>query len=223
MMRTSTTDLPQQSLNNGIDIGNILSEVCLVLLPATLMPKVRTIWTIRLLVIACFASRLVVILTLSGHMLESHNFGDWLSPTWAYTKPTLWSQCTMNSAIVTACVPGMQQVLRNLRPGMTAMTVTAAHQDPRNTSGGSMFGVNSERDHPLRILPSKANIIFGSRTERAQTDCYRSGGKHEEVSRSDERKAFRRERRNEDESESVKGLTKRDIIVTREVTCSAEG
>ena len=195
------------------------------------MPRVQTTWAIRTLVIACFASRVGVVLALIAHTLVSRNFLNYADPTWALRMPTIWSQNVMNIAIITACVPGMQQILADLRPGMTAMTVTMAHQDPRSWSGGSMFGNGngngSGRDRPSIANPVKANMVFGSRTDRARADCFKSDGKFWELSNSNEvlrnkQRISRREWNDLEESESIRGLTAHDIVVTKEVICSVE-
>lgn len=182
------------------------------------MPKIQTTWTIRLLVIGCFAARIAVIAPLIGHIVASNHLNSYADTTWAYITPTIWSQITMNVAIITACVPGMQQVLAELRPGMTTLTVTAAHEQPTSTSG-SIFGTSNDRDRS-RAVASRSASIFGSRTDRARADCYKSDGKLWELSRMEETAKTRGSRREKDqESESVKGLTDHDIVVTREVSC----
>ncbi|KAK4546355.1 hypothetical protein LTR36_002032 [Oleoguttula mirabilis] len=216
-----------QALNTGIDIANILLEVCLIALPAALMPQIRTSWTKRLIVIGCFTARAAVIATLIGHVTTSHNLARYADATWAYIAPTIWAQATMNVSVITACVPGMQQVLAELRTGMTVLTVSTAHQEPdASKSAGSLFGSSSsdrnhDRDRP-RVMRSKHNSVFGSRTERARAEGRAtSDGKLWELSRMETSMKARGSGRAEDEeSESVKGLTDHDIVVTREVSCS---
>ena len=159
-------------------------------------------------------------LLLIAHLLVSHNFLNYEDPTWALRMPTMWSQNIMNIGIITACVPGMQQILADLRPGMTAMTVTAAHQDPRSWSSGSIFGNRSGRDHPSIALPSKTGMVFGSRANRARADYNKSDGKFWALSESEEmlrdkNRTSSRERNDREDSESVIGLTTQEMVVPR--------
>lgn len=153
-----------------------------------------------MVVIGCFAARIAVIATLIGHITTSSNLTNYADSTWAYLTPTIWSQITMNVSILTACVPGMQQILAEMRPGMTVLTVTAQQAGA-----------------------SKSGSIFGSNSERAKAAPYKSdGGKLWEMSRLDESSRTTGSRRGQDvETESQKGLTSKDIVVTREFSCLA--
>ena len=99
------------------------------------MPKVQTNWSVRLLVIGCFAIRAVVVATCIGQLVAVPMLAEKQNIPWAYVIPTVWMQCTMNMSIFTACIPGLQSVLARLRPGMTALTVTGSQSQSHSRSG----------------------------------------------------------------------------------------
>ncbi|KAK3673460.1 hypothetical protein LTR78_006694 [Recurvomyces mirabilis] len=187
-----------RSLELGIDLVNIFSEVCLIALPTALMPQVQTTVQIQILVIVCFACRTAVIGTLGGHISSLHHLEIFDDPSWSYTMPAIWSQVVMNVSILTAAIPGMQQFLADLRPGMTTLTVRDAHQETSNSA--SVFGANS-RARATAYSDSKGNSWELSKLDSVM----RSKG------------GTRQERRHS-ESESVERLTPHpnNIVVTRE-------
>ncbi|KAK4556923.1 hypothetical protein LTR86_005904 [Recurvomyces mirabilis] len=187
-----------RSLELGIDLVNIFSEVCLIALPTALMPQVQTTVQIQILVIVCFACRTAVIGTLGGHISSLRHLEDFDDPSWSYTMPAIWSQVVMNISILTAAIPGMQQFLADLRSGMTTLTVRDAHQETSNSA--SVFGANS-RARATAYSDSKGNSWELSKLDSVM----RSKG------------GTRQERRHS-ESESVERLTPHpnNIVVTRE-------
>jgi hypothetical protein len=118
-----------------------------ILLPMIFMPQVHASWSIRLIVILSFATRVLVILSLGGQIFSS--LEQYRDITWHYGHMAIWMQMTMNVSILTACVPGSQDFLARLRPGMTALIV----DDDTHTRGTNV--------HRL-----KRHSIFGSRLER---------------------------------------------------------
>lgn len=98
------------------------------------MPKIQTNWSVRLLVIGCFAIRLVVVATIIGQSVTVPMLAEKQNLSWAYILPTIWMQCTMNMSIFTACIPGLQTVLARLRPGMTTLTVTGSQSQSHSRS-----------------------------------------------------------------------------------------
>ena len=185
----------------GIDITNIISEAFLVLLPAAFMPKVQTKWTLRLVVVSCFAARLAVIITLIGHILVSWKLANYADASWAYALPAIWAQAAMSASLLTACIPGMQKFLEELRPGMTSLTVTSRNQQPWSSEQGSVFGTASR-----------------TRTEIQRVDkiweLSRLGASDMHTDRSNKQRDI--------ETESEQGLTDGDITVTTEVSCTVE-
>jgi hypothetical protein len=107
-------------------------------MPAAMMPRIQTTWKIRTIVIICFASRLAVVGTTIGHITTLGHFRHLDEATWTLIMPTIWMQIVMNVSALTACIPGMQQFLADLRPGMTVLTVRSAHLD--TSRSGSVFG-----------------------------------------------------------------------------------
>lgn len=115
------------------------------LLPATFMPKVQTRWSIRLVVIVAFAARFFVVATLIGQIHVAANFVHYDTLSWTLTLPAIWMQLTMNASVLTACVPGLQEVLAHLRPGMTSLVVAEDGQINDYSKSSSVFG-GSGRD-----------------------------------------------------------------------------
>ncbi|KAF1820053.1 uncharacterized protein K489DRAFT_294998, partial [Dissoconium aciculare CBS 342.82] len=106
----------QNAASNGINISNMLLEVMTILLPVVFMPKVHTSWSIRLVVILSFATRIFVIFSLSGQI--SSSVEQYRDLAWNYGHMAIWMQMTMNISLLTACIPGAQDFLARLRPGM---------------------------------------------------------------------------------------------------------
>lgn len=154
------------------------------------MPKIQTTWSIRLLVIGSFALRLWVIGALIPHIVVSSMLTDYANAPWAYTLPAIWVQIIMNASLLFACIPGMQQVLRGLRPGMTALTV---REDSHDTS--------------------KTKSVLGLRSN-VHTNCSKAGGSAWEMFSIGQTKPGNGE---DDDTKSECRLTESGIVVTREV------
>ncbi|KAK5108537.1 hypothetical protein LTR62_008193 [Meristemomyces frigidus] len=192
------------SLNLGIDLTNILSEACLILIPAAMMPRVQTNWNTRLLVIVCFACRLAVIAVLAGHITTLHHFTAFTDPSWSYTTPAIWNTIVMNVSLLTAAVPGMQQFLADLRPGMTTLQIRDAHRD--GSGSASVFGAYS-RARATAYSDGRGTGKGGTWELSNVTRSKREMGRLE-----------RSRREESDDAESVQGLTRggNNIVVTRE-------
>ncbi len=113
------------------------------ILPAIFMPKVQTGHTVHVVVVLCFAARLGVIAPIIGHIVTLPGQHSYADPTWSCILPTIWLQVVMNASVLTACIPGMQRVLAELRSGIYTVNVdTDAVESGRY---GSVFGTNSSR------------------------------------------------------------------------------
>ena len=185
----------QHTMFLGIDTTNLISEACLIAVPAVFMPKVQTTRSIRLIVISCFAARLGVIATLIGHISASPNLADYTNATWTYTLPTIWLQVAMNASILTACIPGMQQMLAELRAGMLVPIVDVEH-----------YEVN------------KYGSIFGTNASRARAECGKGDGKIWVMARMDFNGGLKNSSQSRDvDTESERRLNGEQIVVTKEV------
>ena len=176
----------------GIDIANIVSELCLVAIPAAFMPKVQNTWAVRLLVAGCFATRFAVTMPLVGHAVDISSLHLHTNPSWTFTIPAIWLQVAMNLSVLTACIPGIQTFLADLRSGILIPTVTA-----------------SRYEHE----PGKSGSIFAS--SRSRTDPTKSAGSWE-MSKMESRKSSRKD--GDTETESARRLTTSNIVVTKEVS-----
>jgi hypothetical protein len=183
-----TNSRNQNASNNGINISNAVLEAMTILLPMIFMPQVHASWSIRLVVILSFATRVLVIITLGGQIFSS--LEQYRDLTWHYGHMAVWMQLTMNLSILTACVPGAQDFLARLRPGMTALIVDDdAHtvgQDPHRPKRHSIFGPSLGRRH--------GPVVENWELTTSQTDTFSS------IDRRD--KHFR--------TESTRELTTRD-------------
>lgn len=181
----------------GIDITNILSEGMLVLAPALLMHKVETTNSIRLTITACFAARLAVVAGLVVHITTLHHLVDDASPTWSYTIPAIWFQVVMNVSVLTACIPGVQHILSELRTGL--LTIKVESEVPDASRYGSVFGTNSEPLHTHISAKSNDPKVW-EMTRMNSGSAIRSNGKEKEA-----------------DTESERWLTGRGINVVKEV------
>jgi hypothetical protein len=114
------------------------------------MPQVHASWSIRLIVILSFATRVLVIVSLGGQIFSS--LEQYRDLTWQYGHMAIWMQMTMNLSILTACIPGAQDFLARLRPGMTALIVDngdalTGGQNAHRFKRRSIFRSRMERKH----------------------------------------------------------------------------
>ena len=155
------------------------------------MPKLQMNWSVRLLVIGCFAMRVVVIVTLVGHITTSAKLTDYSELSWAYITPTIWMQCAMNMSLLTASIPGMQKILAHMRPGMTALTIYGSQSLPRS--------------RPSR--PSKHSASGLVDSDRAGTASFRGDRELWDLSRMEFSV----------ETGSVRRVNSQEIMVTKEL------
>jgi len=78
------------------------------------MQNIQTTWSVQLLVMSSFAFRLCVVGALIPHILVSSLLTGYANVPWGYTFPAIWLQLVMNSSLLSACIPGMQQLLPDL-------------------------------------------------------------------------------------------------------------
>jgi hypothetical protein len=99
-------------------------------------------------VILSFATRIFVIFSLSGQI--SSSMEQYRDLTWNYGHMAIWMQMTMNISLLTACIPGAQDFLARLRPGMTALIVDdgpRSGQNEHRLKAFSIFGPRVLRNH----------------------------------------------------------------------------
>lgn len=163
------------------------------------MRQVETTNSIRFTIAGCFATRLAVIGVLIVHMTTLSKMTDYTDVSWSFTIPAIWFQVVMNVSVLTACIPGAQHILSELRTGLLTINVQSDNHDPNRY--GSVFGTNSEN---LRTRIGKGDKIW----EMARMNSG-SGGRSEV-------------RNQENDADSERWLTGKAINVTKEVNQAEE-
>ena len=121
------------------------------ILPALIMRSVQTTFKRRVLVIALFVPRILVVAATIVQLVVLQSYLRSSDKPWTETAPSVWNQVMMNLSIIFACLPSLQRFLVKLQPNMTSMKI------PESVELGSMskYGANSKN------FPSQYN---GSRS-----------------------------------------------------------
>ncbi|EXF82283.1 hypothetical protein CFIO01_08170 [Colletotrichum fioriniae PJ7] len=138
-------------LYNGV--MDILTDVCLCLLPVAMMWKVQTTLKRKVMVIALFSTRIIVPIITIPRLIHTHTLvTDYTDATWHAVHHVIWLQVSLGMSILTACIPSLKGVIDSL----LGSTSVAAIQAPYHLTSSGKDG--------SRLQPTSLSVGSGSNT-----------------------------------------------------------
>ncbi|OAL69274.1 hypothetical protein A7D00_6736 [Trichophyton violaceum] len=135
--------LNQYALHVGLNIGSMITDFALVLLPFLFVSQVQIPCIKRLAIAALFGMRLIVpsftiVMTITS---RSYFASPASERSWLAVMPTIWMQAILCVSIVATCIPNLKRLLAVLRTGLMAGTVNEFYE--LSVSGGDSKTVAS--------------------------------------------------------------------------------
>ncbi|KAK2836837.1 hypothetical protein FQN49_006673 [Arthroderma sp. PD_2] len=128
--------LNQYALHAGLNIGSIVTDLALVILPFIFVSQVQIPRVKRLAIAALFGMRIIVpsITIVMTVRSKSYFYSPANERAWLAVMPTIWMQAILCISIVATCIPNLKRLLAVLRTGLMAGTVTEFYE--LSVSGG---------------------------------------------------------------------------------------
>ncbi|EZF10744.1 hypothetical protein H112_07963 [Trichophyton rubrum D6] len=135
--------LNQYALHVGLNIGSMITDFALVLLPFLFVSQVQIPCIKRLAIAALFGMRLIVpsftvVMTITSRSYFASSASE---RSWLAVMPTIWMQAILCVSIVATCIPNLKRLLAVLRTGLMAGTVNEFYE--LSVSGGDSKTVAS--------------------------------------------------------------------------------
>ncbi|KAI1204757.1 uncharacterized protein F4807DRAFT_446104 [Annulohypoxylon truncatum] len=157
-----------------INVVNILIDICLIVLPVTVVWKLQTQFKRKLVVISCFTTRILTIAATSWQIHGSQKLNDYEDATYSYWSFVLAMTLAQNLGVMTASVPYLKPFLDSLESGLIRSDDMRRRANiPKSTAGSgqkqtdssfssnppkSTRGVTSHELQDLRYDNSKATV-----------------------------------------------------------------
>ncbi|KAK4896009.1 hypothetical protein LTR27_005865 [Elasticomyces elasticus] len=212
----------QFAIQVGLGVVSVVTDLAVVLLAFLMIQGVQTNFQRKLAVVTLFGTRLAIVPSTICALVTYHTY-YFTSPqdrTWHAVAPVIWTQVTLNMSIITACIPSIKRFFMDVQSGLMAVTISEQYEmthsggkaaEMQSSSGlsvgsrlASKFGISSRRSRALSRTEisqqGEARGPFASIAEgQSSNTAWVRGG------------AAKRE---EPETESVKGLTDNAIHQT---------
>ncbi|KAL8825273.1 MAG: hypothetical protein Q9191_004512 [Dirinaria sp. TL-2023a] len=160
-------------------VVDIVSELCLIGIPAYALWNIQTSRRRKAVVIECFAARLAVIGAIGAQLSQLSTLDDPMDLTHTSWRFYLCTKFVQDLSIITACIPYIRYILVGLESGMMQTgdfhlhkTTPAASSDQgsHSRSGGSHYG-------PTATTRARAaDSIRRKNLEAENALSYRPGG-----------------------------------------------
>ena len=102
---------------------NIVTDAIIIILPVVIMASVQTTFEKRAVVVALFATRVIVVAVAIVQLVKLQPYLRSADKSWSTVTPTIWQQGMMNLSVLLACLPSMRRLLLDLQPGQIGMTI----------------------------------------------------------------------------------------------------
>ncbi|EFQ97644.1 hypothetical protein MGYG_00682 [Nannizzia gypsea CBS 118893] len=155
--------LNQYALHVGLNIGSMITDFALVLLPFLFVSQVQIPFIKKLAIAALFGMRLIVPSFTIVMTITSRSYFSSPAPerSWLAVMPTIWMQAILCVSVVATCIPNLKRLLAVLRTGLMAGTVNEFYE--LSVSGGdSKAGTSGSQARSGKTSYSKENYSNGT-------------------------------------------------------------
>ncbi|KAI1088572.1 hypothetical protein F5B19DRAFT_505555 [Rostrohypoxylon terebratum] len=170
-----------------ISITNIIIDICLIVLPVTVVWTLQTQFKRKLVVMVCFTTRLLTIAAISWQIREISKLNDYADATYSYWSFVLSMALAQNLGVMTASVPYLKPFLDSLESGLirsddmrrrakSAKSTTGSGQKHTDSSFSSNPPRSASRDvtahelQDLRYDNSGATVSISAGRARTSAD-----------------------------------------------------
>ncbi|KAI1767157.1 hypothetical protein GGR53DRAFT_145263 [Hypoxylon sp. FL1150] len=135
--------IDQRAIWNYINAVNIILDICLIWLPFTVVWELKTKLKRKLVVMSCFATRILTIAAIGWQVFESQKIPNHQDLTFTYWPLAVATSLVQSLGIMTACAPYMKPFLDSLESGLIRSDDIRRRA---NATGKSVAGYGRQND-----------------------------------------------------------------------------
>ncbi|KAI1453746.1 hypothetical protein F4805DRAFT_358347 [Annulohypoxylon moriforme] len=127
-----------------INITNIVIDICLIVLPVTVVWQLQTRFKRKLVVMTCFTTRILTIAAVGWQIYETQTLADYADATFTYWAFVLAMTLAQNLGVMTASIPYLKPFLDSLESGLIRSDdMRRRAHIPKSTSGSGQKHTDS--------------------------------------------------------------------------------